>query len=355
MTLPDWSPTRKPRRLGLWLPWAFAVFAALAWCSAWFVAREKVATGLDTLRANAVSAGWSVGWSRAQVTGFPFRLDVDLENAHARTPSGWGLAAPELKAEAFLLSPSHWIAFASRGATVQRRRGGALMVKAKSLRASLSEASGHPPRLSVEGYDLSFATPPGAAPFALESAAEVHLHTKAGPDDQGAAYIEVDGARTRLPGLIGRIAEGRSASLIIDGIFSGAHALVGRDWPAAMRSWSAASGAFTIRRLRVTAGSAELDSRAGSLDIGTDGRLRGTVDLTLREAPRTLDAMSQEGALPSDTARSATTVVTAVQRGPIASLPLRFEAGRATLGPGLPWARAQDLLTASVPRRQWPP
>ncbi len=44
---------------------------------------------------------------------------------------------------------------------------------------------------------------------------------KSGPDDQGAAYIELDGAiACRLDGLLGRIAADRPATLILDGIYS---------------------------------------------------------------------------------------------------------------------------------------
>ena len=120
---------------------------------------------------------------------------------------------------------------------------------------------------------------------------------------------------------------------MLDAIFTHAAALHGPDWTAAERSWATAGGELNVRRLRVTAGQAEVDGRGGTLGVGEDGRLRGRIDLALRQAPRMLGAMGAEGSLPPETARAAATIVGAVQSGPLASMPLSFQAGRTTLGP----------------------
>ncbi len=333
MTLPEWTPLRKPRRLGLWAPFILVLIGAVVWSMDWFWLRGEIERRMEAARTHVTGSGWTLDWRARRISGFPFRLDVDLDEPRAREPSGWGLAAPRLKAESFVFSPTHWIIVAPDGVTVGRRRGGPLIVTAKALRASVSDAAASPPRISVEGLGLTFNTPPGAPPYFLRSAAEFHLHTKAGPDDQGAIYIELDGAAPRMEGLVGRIANGRSASLIADAIYSKAHAFSGASWEASARSWSAAGGVMTLRHLHVTAGSAEIDSRVGALGIGKDGRVAGRVDLSLRQAPRTLDAMSAQGALAPETARAAATVAGALQQGAIARMPLSFQAGRTTLGP----------------------
>ncbi len=333
MSLPHWAPPRKPRRLGLWAPFILTFVAFLILSGVWFWMRGEVTRRMDDARTAAVDAGWTLAWGHRSISGFPFRLDVKLETVRAREPSGWGVAAPRLSAEAFVFAPTHWVAVAPDGVTIVRRKGGPLVVTAKALRASVSEASATPPRISVEGLGLTFSTPPGAAPFLLRGATEFHLHTKAGPDNQGAVYIEVDGATTRLTGLLARIADGSPSSLVLDAIFSNAAALRGHYWTAAERSWAASGGQLNLRRLRITAGQADIDARAGVLGVGGDGRLRGHIDLVLRQAPRTLGAMGAEGTLAPETARAAATLAGAVQQGPLASLPLSFQAGRTTLGP----------------------
>ena len=263
MSLPQWAPPRKPRRLGLWAPFAVVLAGVVALGVTWIWMRGEVERRLEATRTAATASGWGMDWDHLSISGFPFRLDVTLDNPRVREPSGWGLAASRLKAEAFVFAPGHWVTVAPDGVTIERRRGGPLRVRAKALRASVSEADRTPPRLSVEGLGLSFSTPPGSAPFALRSASEFHFHMKSGPGDQGAAYIELDGAIASLDGLVGRIAAGLPATLVIDGIYSHASALAGASWPLAARRWSAADGRLQVRRLNIVAGQAEVETRAG--------------------------------------------------------------------------------------------
>jgi hypothetical protein len=333
MSVPQWAPARKPRRLGLWAPFVVVFAGVVALGALWFWMSAQVERRLEAARTAATGWGWKMDWDRYAMSGFPFRLDVTLDKVRVREPSGWGVAASRLKAEAFIFSPGHWVAVAPDGVIVERRRGGPLRVDAKALRASVSEADKTPPRISIEGLGLVFTTPPGASAFPLRSATEFHLHMKSGPDDQGAAYVELDGAIARLSGLLGRIADNRPASLVMDGIYSKAASLSGPSWPAAVRRWQAAGGRLNLRRLTVVAGHARVDARDGDLRISPDGRLSGRIDLVLHEAPKTLGAMEADGALSSDAARAAATVAGAVRQGPTVSLPLAFQAGRATLGP----------------------
>lgn len=310
-----------------------ALAGVVALTMTWFWMRGEVEQRLESARTAATAAGWTMDWDRTAISGFPFRLDVTLGNPRVREPSGWGLAAPALKAEAFVFAPGHWVLVAPDGVTVERRRGGALRVGAAVLRASLSEAGKTPPRLSIEGLGLTFTSPPGCAPFPLRSAAEFHLHMKSGPDNQAAAYVELDGALANFDGLVGRIAANRRSNLIIDGIYSRADALSGPSWVPAARRWRAAGGRLRLRRLHVAAGLAQVDAAMGDLGIDRDGRLVGQVDLVLRQAPKILGAMGEAGVLAPDAARAAAAIAGAAQQGPQVSLPLSFQAGRTTLGP----------------------
>jgi hypothetical protein len=332
MTSPG-SPWRPPpRRLGLILPFALLGLAVLALAGAWIWARGEVAQGLEAARAATPGAPLTLAYETRRVGGFPFRLDVDLTGVRLAEPSGWGLEAPRLKAEAYVFAPGHWVVYAPDGLTLTRRRDGPLVVTGKVLRASLSDLAGRPPRLSVEGRDLAFATPPGARPFLLTSAKEVHVHTRAGPNDQGAAYLEVDQAQARLSGLVARIAQGGPVSLLADGVYSHADALAGDDWPHAARNWARAGGDFDLRRLKLVAGEAVIQARPGHLAVGEDGRLEGELTLGVRQAARVVGEMGAQGKLTPDAARSALAVI-AVRGAPVASLNLDFQAGRATLGP----------------------
>ena len=333
MTLPDRAPPRKPRRLGLYAPFALLLILVAAWSLGWAWLRGEVLRRLDEARDAPGAAAIRIDWTRRAISGFPFRLDLDLADARFSEGSGWAITAPRLNAEAFVFAPSHWVAVAPAGVVFRRRGDRPVIIKAKVLRASLSGLGERPPRLSIEGLGLTFATARGAAPYLITAAEGLHLHTRAGPGGQGAVYIEVDRARARLAGLVGRIAAGQPITFMGDGIYSHADVLAGRDWPAAVRAWSGAGGAMGIRRLRLEAGRAFVDARAGSLSVGGDGRLRGSLGVSVRQAPRTLAAMSDWGALPPESAREAESVVGARASGPLVNLTLDFQAGRTTLGP----------------------
>jgi hypothetical protein len=297
----------------------------------WEWTRGETLARLAALRTPDAHRGWALSYDAARLRGFPFRLDLDLTGARLTEPSGWAVFAPRLKSEAYLFAPRHWVAVAPDGVVMTRRDAGPLIIKGQALRASLSDAGARPPRLSVEGLNLTFATPPGARPFGLTAAKAFHLHTRAGPGDQGAIYLGVEGGQAAPAGMLGQIAAGGPVVFTLDGIFSHAGAMTGPDWPSSLRAWVRAGGVLTVRRLELTAGKAGLVAKGGQLGIGADGRLTGNLTVGAAQTPRVLSLMAARGAVTADVARAGGAV--ALARAGSASLPLDFEAGRATLGP----------------------
>jgi hypothetical protein len=343
MTLPENRAPRKPGRMGLYAPFAALAVAALAWSLAWIWTRDETFRRMDAAAGALARAGWRTDWSGRSLSGYPFRLDLDLAGARARDASGWGLAAPRLKAESiFLFGRDHWVIVAPAGATLTRRSGGPVTVEAKVLRASLLEASASPPRLSVEGLDLTFHTPPGTAPFAFAHAEEARLHTRSGPGGQGAVRLEIDRATTAAPGVLAAIAGGGPVTLIADGVYSHAGAPAtaaerggGGGVAGALRAWSDAGGSLAVRQLSLQAAGASAEARSGVLDLGADGRLRGSLPMTLKGAPRLIAAIAGRGGLAPEAARAALAVLAAHAGAPDgpAAVTLDFQAGQTTLGP----------------------
>jgi hypothetical protein len=111
-------------------------------------------------------------------------------------------------------------------------------------------------------------------------------------------------------------------------------AFAGADWPGAVRNWAGAGGRMNVREAGITAGEAVVGSNAGSLGVGNDGRLTGELKVTLRQAPRALNAMSAEGVIDQEAARAAGEVAEArAGDGDAAQATINFQAGRTTLGP----------------------
>lgn len=326
MTHTDVAPSRKARRRSLIAPFAIALIFAAVWCGAWFWLRGQTQQRMDAAAASLKGKGYDLSWSARTFSGFPFRLDVTLTDARLAEPSGWALRVPELKGEAMIYRLDHWMAVAPRGVLLTRPDGGGdVAIAGQALRASLAGLDQPLPRISVEGAGLTFTTAPDARPFALRSTEALQLHLRPGPDDQGAILFRADGARANFTGLMGRIAEDRTASMILDARLSHVSALRGGGWADAVRDWSAAGGAIALAESRLTAGEAEGLVRSGALTVGADGRLQGALEVSVKErVDPTARIETAEQALAA--------AAVALGREPILKARLVFENGRTRMG-----------------------
>jgi hypothetical protein len=342
--MPHAEPVSKPRRGGLFAPFLLLLLAIGAWSVAWFWLSGQVTQRMDARAAAAKAQGGELSWQDRTVSGFPFRIDVNLTTVRIADPSGWALSAPEIRAEAYPYALNHWVMAAPRGVVLQRPAmggpgqpvDGPVTVTGQALRASVVMQTGAPfPRISVEGANLAFATPAGAAPFWIQGLDHLEFHLRPGPNDQGALLLRLDGAKPRLSGLMARIAEDKPVQLVWDSTFTKASELTGADWPAMVRNWSKAGGRLSVAKgSQIVAGQALLAAESGDLGVDPGGRLTGHLDTELREAPRALAAMGQTGAVSPDVATVAAVAAAAqTDRNQTFKALLLFEDGMTKLGP----------------------
>jgi hypothetical protein len=320
------TPSRKPRRRGLLAPFILLGVVAVAWSIGWLYLSGQAQKRMDTTAASLKARGYDLSWKTRTVTGYPFRMDVNLTEARIAEPSGWAVRAPELKGEAMVYALGHWVVLAPQGVVLTRPTGGDVRITGQALRASFAGFDKYPPRISVEGAKLSFLPAPGAAPFPLVSTESLQLHLRPGPDDQAGLLFKAEGARAAFTGLLGRIAQDRTASMQLDARLSKVSALRGTSWSDAARDWSAVGGTISVENGKLAAGEALLDAKSGALTIGDDGRLRGTLDVAVREVAPTAGALSSPQA-------AAAAVKQAVTGDPTLSATLVFENGRTRMGP----------------------
>lgn len=336
MSVPDPSAPRKPSRLRLFIPFGIAVVLVVGWTAGWIWARGEAQARMDQGAEMLRRAGYELSWKDRTIGGYPFRLNVSLTEARVRDRSGWALEAPVLEGQAFLHAPTHWIVAAPSGLTFVRPVGGPVAVSGKLIRASLTNLNRTPPNVSFEGVGLTFQPAAGANPFSLQSAERVEFHVRKAPSevgDEAGVWLSVKNGKGQLSGLLGRIAGEKPISLEWDGRISKASALRGADWPSAVRAWAQAGGRMEVKRGGLTAGDALIGVNRGSLGVSSDGRAIGTLDVSLRQAPRALATLGQTGTIPQDRAQAAAAVAQARETGDLARATLHFEAGQTTLGP----------------------
>jgi len=281
MTLPDHEPGRKHRRLGLLAPFALLVLVMAGWTVGWLWLKGEASRRMDLATSALADRGYRVTWEDRQISGYPFRLDVNLTGLRLSEPSGWSLSIPELKGEAYVYALQHWVTVAPRGLTFNRPDGGAVIVQARALRASLADLDRKPPRIALEGVDMTFQPEAGAAPYFLSATRRMHLRLIPGPEDQGGILLYLEGADMALQGLAARATEGHPVSFELDLTLSRMSGFSGGSWSEAAGAWSRNGGRILVRKARVAGGDAVLQARSGTLSIGADGRLEGALGATL--------------------------------------------------------------------------
>lgn len=329
MTHNDAAPSRKApqkaRRSRLFMPFILAAVVAGGWSYGWFWLRDQAEQRMDEQAADLKSRGYDLSWSGRTFHGFPFRMNIELADARVAEPTGWAVRAPLLKGEAEVFDLTHWVLVAPQGVVLTRPEAGDVTITGEALRASISHVTEYPPRISVEGAKLTFAPAPGAKPFQLVSADDMQLHLRVGPDDQGAILFKADGAKTAFTGLLGRIAQDKTAAMILDTRLSHVSYLRGRNWAAAVKRWSEAGGQITLQQGQILAGDAEGKAKSGVLSVDSEGRVTGSLSVALKErADLSRPIRTPEQALAA--------AAEAVGQEPVIEADLKFQDGRTRLG-----------------------
>ena len=108
----------------------------------------------------------------------------------------------------------------------------------------------------------------------------------------------------------------------------------GEGWEGAARNWARGGGAMTMVKGHAETGSASVQASSAKLTAGTDGRLRGSLDLSVTGGPQSLLAMARAHAIdPNGAALAATATSLAGGLTGSARVRLDFTADGARLGP----------------------
>jgi hypothetical protein len=327
-------PRKKPRRLWLFAPYAALILLFLGYSAFWLVVRGRIEGAIDA-RAEAMrQAGYTVDLGRRRVDGYPFRLKISLSDLRIVSPGGWGVAAPTLTGEAYIHDPGHWVLVAPTGLTVTRPEGGAVAISGQALRASIAGVDRTPWRIVLQADKPVFTPAPGARPFSLARADLLELYLKPAPKaGNGLVLFRMEGAHAAPETLLFALAGPAPVTATLQGELTGAGAFRGGDWGEAVRAWARSGG-----RLQAVQGTASADktvvkANGGTLSVGGDGRVVGTVPLQLTRAATVFDGLARADKLDPNAAAQAAAVATARAQGQATNLDLVFQAGATTVGP----------------------
>ena len=330
------SSPRHPRR---GLIWPFAVVGVLlaVWTGWWFFLADQIETRLATQVEALRDDGWRIEHQPAAVTGWPFRTRVAFPEAEVVAPSGHGVSAPELLAEANAWNPGHWVVIAPDGLTLTRAGKGQVRVEGTALRMSVSHLRARFPDLRLEMVRPTFTPLAGAEPFPIASAERIELYTRPhgeGLTDEMDVLFRLTDARGRPGGPVeGATRQGR-LSAQVETTIERASRLRGVDSAGVFSNWTAADGRFTAVRGWLQAGDSRARIASEALSAREDGRLEGQVALTAERPGEAMAGLagSRSGAVDRSGAAGAAAAARAQGDQPIGMV-LRFRDGRTWLGP----------------------
>lgn len=154
------------------LRWVYGLFAALlaamlAYTAFWFTLKGQIERGIVEWAAERRALGWQVDYKLTPVSGFPYRLVIDLAEVAVADPThaqAWALRLPAVKVVTQPWTPRHLILLASgRGSLAwgPATARSELRAAGQDLRASLVLGPrDRPLRLAIESQksslDLAF-------------------------------------------------------------------------------------------------------------------------------------------------------------------------------------------------------
>lgn len=332
-------PVRHPRR-GLVTPFIIVGLLLAGWTGWWFYLTHQIETRLETRVEALRHDGWTITHAAVTTTGWPFRARVEIPHAEILAPSGHGVAAPQLVAEANAYSPDRWVVIAPEGLVLSRADKGKVGVSGDGLRLSVSRLADRFPDLRIQLIRPTFTAHRDAEPFPIASAERIELYTRPNAADGAASSNRMDvlfrliNARGRPGGPVeGATRQGRLTAEL-EGTIEQADRLGGVDSAGVFARWTAAGGRFTAVRGQLSAGESTARIRSDALSADPDGRLQGEVAVRAEQPMAAIAGLagSKSGAVNRAGAVSAAAAAGASgDRG--TDLVVEFRAGRTWLGP----------------------
>ncbi|WP_439470816.1 DUF2125 domain-containing protein [Brevundimonas sp.] len=339
MTADSAKPYRHPRR-GIVGPFLIAGIILAAWTGWWFYLVQQIEARLEAQVATLEQGGWTIEHADVTTTGWPFRARVEIPHARILAPSGHGVAAPAIVAEANAWNPDRWVIIAPDGLTLTRADKGKVGVRGDALRMSVSHLRDRFPDLRVELVRANFTPHPGADPFPIASAEHIQLETRphltngeATTDEMDVLFNLVD-ARGRRGGPVEGATQDGRLTLALEGTVQQASRLKGPNAAGIFANWTRSGGRFTAVRGELTAGESRARLASEALSADADGRLTGEIALTAEKPGPVMSGMAsaQSGAVNRAGAVGAA-AATAVNGDRPVDLTLSFRDGRTWLGP----------------------
>jgi hypothetical protein len=331
------SSASRPRRIGLYLPFALLALIALAWSAFWFYGRSRISAEIDAFIARQASLGREWSCPDRSITGFPFRLEgrckspsyqQRLADGSVASGSLGGLTVVATTASA--LDLAHVITEFTGPLVVRAPGAPETTVTWKLARSSLRGGANRLERASIEVEQPVVAA--GGQRWSAEKLT-AHLREGVDPARPGAYDLAVRLDRGVIPEADLLLGSNDPLSLELDSRVLQAGAIDRRDWRQTIENWRANGGTIRIEQFKLAKGAPRVEA-SGDLRLDDLRRPQGRLDASFVNAGAILQqfgigggAGGLVGALLGGGRRADD------RRESVMRLPLTLDGGRVAVGP----------------------
>ena len=322
------ASARRHRRLGLYIPWALFLAAAIGWTIYWNMLRVRMIETAQAAVAAQRAEGAKISYDRVNASGYPLRLTLTFTNAAYEAPGGhWALSAPTLDLH---MNPSNLslVIFETHGTVTWRNNLVIRTLTPRTAALSVRTEKGAFSRAVFEAHDLAVSRN-GGAPGTFET-----LIVGVRPDPRQARDMQVSIDATNL-----KLAKAPSG---FEGFGTTLASIEGRvvieqadvietAKTNRVEAWRAAKGVARIEGAGLLWGPARMIG-TGRVSLDAQRRPQGRLDMSLTDPAPALSALARPMSPTMRTAMEASAEAAATKGGPLA-LPLILENGVLSLGP----------------------
>jgi hypothetical protein len=289
----------------------------------WFFASSALSSKLDALNGHAIAPGITISFAQKTVSGFPFRLDSEMDGLRVQIVTSHGPAvwtAEHVASHSFTYGRTQYIFEAAGKQHIEwhddRGQLHTYDFLPGTLRASLIASGG---KLSRFDLDLANADSMDVA------ASHVQLHLRQDPNVDGldlyATAANVYIAPQLKPAFGPSLKRFRVDALIspgtsFDGLLSG-----GQDWRAAAENWRTRHGGVLVNSLVVAWGKLDTDGK-GALAVDALHRPMGSLKLRIGNWRALAQRARQSGKMGGGNRGLAAGLLATVQTAQTGGLPL---------------------------------
>ncbi len=296
LTLPP--KVKKTHRIGIVAPTLLVMAAFGLWSAYWVYTANQVQARVLNEQKTLIKAGYQASIDPFTITGYPYRMYVDLKNVTIVSPSGKGFSAPEIVAQANAYALTKWVMVAPQGLTLFRGHPGGvelgkIAVTGTALRASVSHLDQPIQNIAFEGTDLVLTPSDPGHPFVFNRADVFEAYTRPNATQPDATdwLLRVDGAHGDPGSMAGDFSPGQPVSLHTEGTLTHSSALKG-DISTGLAAWTGAGGQISGLHMLLKAGDLSLTATSPALSADTEARLAGHLDLELSGTYKPVDALA---------------------------------------------------------------